>query len=78
MATRKISDPEWAARQSPEKALTLSDFDCCECGDYRHQHVNGSGACKLGSLCTPGRCQKFRLSREATEIPAPYAPVSRC
>lgn len=36
-------------------------YDCCECGDYRHQHVNGRGACRLGSLCTPGRCQQFRF-----------------
>lgn len=40
-------------------------FDVCECGDYRHQHVDGSGRCKLGSLCTPTPCQKFRLFRAA-------------
>ena len=33
----------------------------CVCGDYRHQHRNGSGECLLGSLCTPYRCLKFRL-----------------
>lgn len=31
-------------------------YDCCECGDYRHQHKgkNHDGACELGSLCWPG------------------------
>jgi len=51
----------------------LRDFDGCECGDYRHQHVDGVGRCTLGSLCTPSHCQKFRLSTTATEIPKPYA-----
>lgn len=50
----------------------LGDFDGCACGDYRHQHVDGVGRCKLGSLCTPYPCQKFRLSKKATEIPPPY------
>jgi hypothetical protein len=36
-------------------------FDTCYCGDYRHQHVDGKGRCKLGSLCTPYPCQKFRF-----------------
>lgn len=55
-----------------EREFDLPDFDVCYCGDYRHQHVNGSGKCKLEDLCWPGRCQKFRLDREASEIPAPY------
>jgi hypothetical protein len=38
-------------------------FDICECGDYRHQHVDGIGRCRLGSLCAPSQCQKFRLFR---------------
>lgn len=38
-------------------------FDVCECGDYRHQHVDGVGRCKLGSLCTPTPCSKFRFFR---------------
>lgn len=76
MPKRKISDAEWAARQSPERKWTLSDFDGCACGDYRHQHVNGIGRCTLGSLCTPYPCQRFRLSSDATEIPPPYRHVS--
>lgn len=37
--------------------------DVCKCGDYRHQHVDGTGRCKLGSLCSPSPCTEFRLSR---------------
>lgn len=45
--------------------------DTCDCGDYRSQHVNGTGRCNLGSLCTPGpSCQQFRLHRQyLTENP---------
>jgi hypothetical protein len=38
-------------------------LDTCKCGDYRRQHVDGVGRCKLEELCTPTPCQKFRLSR---------------
>ena len=37
-------------------------LDVCECGDYRHQHVDGRGRCKLGELCRPTPCQQFRLA----------------
>lgn len=40
-------------------------LDVCRCGDWRHQHVDGTGRCRLGSLCTPHPCQKFRLFKEA-------------
>ncbi len=43
-------------------------FDVCVCGDYRHQHENGEGACRLKELCTPYPCPKFRLAR-ACELP---------
>lgn len=39
--------------------------DVCQCGDYRHQHVDGVGRCKLGSLCQPSPCGRFRLFRAA-------------
>jgi hypothetical protein len=55
-----------------KRVWTLPDFDACYCGDYRHQHVDGVGRCKLGSLCTPSPCLKFRLVCVATEIPSPY------
>lgn len=57
-------------------AWKLPNFDVCDCGDYRHQHVNGEGRCKLGSLCTPAPCLKFRLTSIATEIPEPYRRVA--
>jgi hypothetical protein len=44
--------------------------DVCECGDYRRQHIDGTGACVLNSLGhgAPGyRCNKFRVQQ--------YAPV---
>jgi hypothetical protein len=34
--------------------------DVCACGDYRHQHEGGVGRCKLGVLCWPTPCQRFR------------------
>lgn len=37
-------------------------MDGCACGDYRHQHERNEGRCKLGSLCWPGYCQRFRLA----------------
>lgn len=39
-----------------------SPWDICHCGDYRRSHVEGTGRCQLDDLCTPGRCQKFRLA----------------
>lgn len=42
-------------------------YDSCQCGDYRHQHVGGTGRCLLGSLCTPGHCQKFRFAHGPSE-----------
>lgn len=50
----------------------ISDFDTCYCGDYRHQHLNGTGRCLLEDLCTPSRCSKFRLVSTAIKIPRPY------
>jgi hypothetical protein len=49
------------------KNMSKRSFDVCECGDYRHQHVGGTGRCLLGSLCTPAPCSKFRFSRSASE-----------
>jgi hypothetical protein len=34
-------------------------YEICECGDYRHQHVDGTGRCKLNELCFPAHCQAF-------------------
>jgi hypothetical protein len=35
-------------------------YEICVCGDYRHQHVDGTGRCKLNELCFPAHCQAFR------------------
>ena len=59
------------------RTWAISDFDACDCGDYRHQHIDGTGQCRLGSLCTPSHCQQFRLCLPASEIPNPYAQASR-
>lgn len=42
-----------------------SEFDLCECGDYRHQHEGGTGACKLNGLGHGGApsCYKFTMSK---------------
>lgn len=44
--------------------------DVCACGDYRHQHENGVGRCRLGSLCAPYLCTQFQLFRSANAEPA--------
>lgn len=52
----------------------LSDFDGCECGDYRKDHKNGVGRCCMPDDLLHGfkPCLKFRFAKAATEIPAPY------
>jgi hypothetical protein len=57
---------------APVEQIAEKPFDVCRCGDFRHQHVNGTGRCKLGDLCFPGRCQKFRLSDTEAEYAARY------
>lgn len=43
--------------------MSAHPFDVCFCGDYRHQHVGGTGRCLLGDLCTPlPPCQEFRFA----------------
>jgi hypothetical protein len=45
--------------------------DVCVCGDYREQHLNGTGRCTLNGLGhgVPGYlCTEFRIHQ--------YAPVS--
>lgn len=55
----------------------LSDFDTCECGDYRKDHVDGIGRCRMPDDLTHGfhACLSFRLTKSATEIPAPYTAL---
>lgn len=60
--------------------LTMRDFDTCLCGDYRRDHKGGSGPClhnKPRDLTHGYRdCDTFRLSQEATEIPAAFLSLS--
>jgi len=50
--------------RNPE--YTDADFDECVCGDYRIQHENGTGKCKMPNDichgCEP--CLEFRLFRK--------------
>lgn len=58
----------------------VSDFDECECGDYRKDHSH-HGSCvfnapqNTGHLGAPN-CYGFRLFRAAMSVPAPYQPES--
>ena len=55
----------------------LSDFDLCECGDYRKDHIDGVGRYRMPDNLTHGfrACLSFRLARSATAIPAPYSSL---
>jgi len=46
--------------------FTDEDYDECECGDYRIQHENGIGKCKMRDDICHGfePCLKFRLLRK--------------
>ena len=49
----------------------ISDFDACDCGDYRHNHKNGTGACCFNDDNNGGlnhgfrKCMTFQFSRAA-------------
>ena len=49
----------------------LAAWDGCSCGDYRIQHTNGTGQCKMPNDLTHGfkRCDAFELRTKATAIP---------
>jgi len=54
--------------------MRLSDFDECDCGDYRKHHKDGVGPCCFNGGypdLTHGfkDCLSFRLCRAAKEIP---------
>lgn len=42
------------------------ELDICECGDYRRDHVDGSGRCKMPDDLTHGfePCLEFKLGYE--------------
>jgi len=47
------------------------DFDVCECGDYRRDHEDGSGYCRMpNNLCHAFKeCLTFRISQRADGLP---------
>ena len=57
----------------------LGDFDECTCSDYRFQHLNGSGKCKIPDSLPKDLepCPWFDLWDSATEIPEPYVSWNR-
>lgn len=52
--------------------MSPDPFDVCLCGDFRHQHQDGRGRCKMGSLCTPFPCAQFRLLNTAEQYAERY------
>ncbi len=46
---------------------SLNDYDICCCGDYRHQHENGTGKCRMPDDICHGMqpCESFRLAERA-------------
>jgi hypothetical protein len=48
-------------------AQTPPGSDQCFCGDYRSQHVDGTGACRVcGNSKAPyDGCRKFRFAKHA-------------
>jgi len=47
----------------------MNNFDICECGDYRVQHENGTGPCRMpDDLCHGFQpCESFRLFETASQ-----------
>ena len=62
------------------KDAAMCDFDICNCGDYRRDHVNGRGHCKLNWAhsftvdCIEFRLSKAYGSREWADGPRPVKP----
>ena len=62
-------------RVKPFIKMVPRDFDVCFCGDYRHQHENGTGACVFNrygrfDVCHGFElCEGFRLAEKAEAVP---------
>lgn len=67
---------------TPPEILKVEDFDECECGDYRVEHKQGIGPCKVCRWNNPipesKPCQEFRLFSKAKEIPEVFRICSLC
>jgi len=63
---------EWfcEACEGAEEVRGTNDLDECACGDYRRDHVNGTGRCKMPDDLTHGfqPCLRFRLVRQAAAV----------
>ena len=47
-------------------AARAANFDICKCGDYRRDHLHGSGACTFNGGSHPvHHCTAFDLDTEA-------------
>lgn len=60
---------------STQGTLSGKDFDICKCGDFRHQHEDGSGPCgfnkpHMGHHGAPD-CERFVLQTGANPTPPP-------
>jgi hypothetical protein len=49
----------------------MSDYDVCECGDYRSSHYDGRGACGIckWSNAPWDNCRQFRFAYNRDPIP---------
>lgn len=45
------------------------DYDICHCGDFRRDHENGEGKCRMANDINHGYkpCEKFRFSRHSSQ-----------
>lgn len=56
-----MTQPSQGAESAP------SAYDTCYCGDYRKDHVDGIGRCRMPDDLTHGfqQCREFRLLERA-------------
>jgi len=51
------------------RRVAMDPLDECECGDYRRDHVDGTGRCRMPDDLCHGftRCLKFRAILQETD-----------
>lgn len=66
---QRVSSQAPAAPDLQGKGITMADdLDLCDCGDYRRDHIDGAGACKLNYAHIEGTpCQAFRLNESSND-----------
>jgi hypothetical protein len=64
-----MPDESWKGMMPGDLIQLRSDYDICECGDYRHNHEDKTGRCKVcswqKSLPDTEVCKEFRLQQRA-------------